>query len=93
MPASVTFHTKPLSGVVCEDILKYTEVFGLLALLPGFEEHEEELLHAAEGASQTRCMKLQIICKSSRIYGCVFVLPQYACFVVGLLVDCDAPKM
>ena len=49
MPASVTAHTKPLSGTVCEDILNLTEVFGLLTLLPGFEEQERELLQDAEG--------------------------------------------
>jgi hypothetical protein len=53
VPASVTNHTKPLSGAVCEDILNLTEVFGLLTLLPGFEEHERELLQAAEGASSS----------------------------------------
>ena len=53
VPASVTNHTKPLSGVVCEDTLNLTEVFGLLTLLLGFEEHERELLHAAEGASSS----------------------------------------
>jgi hypothetical protein len=49
MPASVTAHTKPLSGTVCEDILNLTEVFGLLTLLSGFEEQERELLQDAEG--------------------------------------------
>ena len=53
IPASVTTHTKPLSGTVCEDILNLTEVFGLLTLLPGFEEHERELLQAAEGSSSS----------------------------------------
>ena len=53
VPASVTNHTKPLSGAVCEDILNLTEVFGLLTLLPGFEEHERELLEAAQGASSS----------------------------------------
>jgi hypothetical protein len=53
VPASVTNHTKPLSGAVCEDILNLTEVFGLLTLLPGFEEHETELLQAAKGASSS----------------------------------------
>jgi hypothetical protein len=53
VPASVTNHTKPLSGVVCEAILNLTEVFGLLTLLPCFEEHERELLQAAEGASSS----------------------------------------
>ena len=53
VPASVTTHTKPLSGVVCEDILNLIEVFGLLTLLPGFEKHERELLQAAEGASSS----------------------------------------
>jgi hypothetical protein len=49
MPASVTALTKPLLGTVCEDILNLTEVFGLLTLLPGFEEQERELLQDAEG--------------------------------------------
>ena len=40
-----------MSGAVCEDILNLSEVFGLLTLLPGFEEHERELLHVAKGAS------------------------------------------
>jgi len=53
MPTSVTNHTKPLTGGVCEDILNLTEVFGLITLLPGFEEHEREQLHAAEGASSS----------------------------------------
>jgi hypothetical protein len=39
------------TGAVCEDILNLTEIFGLLTLLPGFEEHERELLKAAEVAS------------------------------------------
>jgi len=86
VPASVATRTKPLSGTVFEDILNLTEIFGLLTLLSGFEEHERELLQAAEGASssQAHCMKLQIICKSSSKYGCVFVVPQYSLFVVGL---------
>ena len=54
VPASVTNHTKPLSGAVCEDnMLNLTEVFGLLTLLPGFEERERELLQAAERASSS----------------------------------------
>ncbi len=53
VPTSVTNHTKPLSGAVCEDIFNLNEVFGLLTLLPGFEEHERELLQAAEGASSS----------------------------------------
>ena len=89
VPASVTNHTKPLSGAVCEDILNLTEVVGLLTLLPGFEEHERELLHASEGSSSSP----GIMFKSSSKNGCVFVLPQYSRFVIGLLVDCDAPKM
>ena len=44
VPVSVTTHTKPLSGVVGEDILNLTEVFWLLTLLPGFEQHERKLL-------------------------------------------------
>ncbi len=50
MPASVTSHTKPLSGTVCEDILNLTEVFGLLTLLPGFEDHEKDLLLSSGGS-------------------------------------------
>jgi len=53
MSASVTTHTKPLSGDVCEDIFNLTEVFGLLTVLPSFEERERELLHTAEGASSS----------------------------------------
>ena len=53
MPASVTTHTKPLSGIVCEDILNLTEVCGLLTLLPGFEEQERELLQDAEGVASS----------------------------------------
>ena len=51
VPASVTTHTKPLFSDVCEDILNLIGVIGLLTLLSNFEEHERELLHAAEGAS------------------------------------------
>jgi len=53
VPASVTTRTKPVSGVVYEDILNLTEIFGLLTLLLGFEEHERGLLQAAEGASSS----------------------------------------
>jgi hypothetical protein len=53
VPTSVTTHTKHLSGVVCEDILNLTEVFWLLTLILGFEEHERELLQTAEGASSS----------------------------------------
>ena len=95
VPASVTTHTKPLVGVVCENILNLFEFFGLLTLLPSFEEHERELLQVAEGASSSpdtlheTANNLQVI---KQIWLHIF-LPRYSRFVVGLWADCNAPKL
>ncbi len=52
IPASVTTHTKPSSGTVCENIMNLTEVFRLLALLLGFGDNERDLiLQTTDGAT------------------------------------------
>ena len=44
-------NTKPLSGVVCEDVWNLTETIGLLTSLPGFGDHERGQLEACIGDS------------------------------------------
>ena len=51
LPSSVSTNTKPLSGVVCEDVWSILETIGLLTLLPGFGDHERELTEACIGGS------------------------------------------
>ena len=88
VPASVTTHTKPLSGVVCEDILDLVEVFGLLTLLPGFEKHERELFQAVEGASSSpynlhgTANNLQVI-KKTWLRICSAAICSLRCWSIG----------
>ncbi len=51
LPSIVSDNTKPLSRDVCGDVWNLTETIGLLTLLPGFGDHERELLEACIGGS------------------------------------------
>ena len=57
LPANVKTNTKPLSGSVCEDIQNLTEVFGLLTLLLGFEDHEKDLLLSSGSSSHPNTLQ------------------------------------
>jgi hypothetical protein len=48
-PVSSSSSTKPLSGAMCEDIWNLTETYSLLCVLPGFGDHEVDLLTSMRG--------------------------------------------
>jgi len=50
-PASSKSSTKPLSGAICEDIWNLIETYSLLCVLPGFGDHEVDLLTTTRGSN------------------------------------------